>query len=623
VNVRRFIPGTATGVFLCVVFVLALAPFGIAPLVAQNQQKQYALRSAEYEALRTLYIAQGRALPFSSGPFSEAEIRLAMDRLDTRVMSAAGRRQFDWLRERIAAESGAGDPAYQEEDGRFAFDIGAEFSVESYLHTDPDNRYWQYRWEDRMPFARFPMEAWVGSHAYGMFDLAFPKNIPDFSIYPTYQSTGQYRFDENGEYELDTAEEDPWTNWPVVPGALDIQFPHRAYIAVGGERWSASLGRDQIDGGNGRTGNLYISDYVEWYDSLQFSTFWDRFKFSWMWVSLDGTLTDEEFEYESREVTGESTATYYDPGAEHKNLLAQRFEVRLWERLGLAYTMGIIYGREYVELRHINPIYDYHNLYTNSLWVGNALRSYEFDLAVAPGVSLYGVVAPDQWTSPLEPETDLAQEPTAFAALVGVDTRVPAGDGFVHTTLEGVYASPWMHIHNHPLTSITTRRFVMAHHSDGPTQLWYDKPIGHYGGNDFVLVWLDSSYGVSGRYRYGFSASWEGDGSVPINALLESKVDRDLRPDPVSTSEAKMTAPSSGYEDALGRTRPAMYTTALTLYGDVYPTGIGRFNADAGSAERTLRIGSELSAQWTKNRYNLPEPWMFDLQWVVSTTIGF
>ncbi len=35
---------------------------------AGNAQKLFALRSAEYEALRTLYIEQGIALPFSSGP---------------------------------------------------------------------------------------------------------------------------------------------------------------------------------------------------------------------------------------------------------------------------------------------------------------------------------------------------------------------------------------------------------------------------------------------------------------------------------------------------------------------------------------------------------------------------
>ncbi|MFW5643640.1 MAG: hypothetical protein ACOCYQ_06385, partial [Alkalispirochaeta sp.] len=364
----------------------------------------YSLRSAEYEALRTLYIARGIALPFSSGPFSEAEIRLGIDRLSRARLSPAEQATLDWLRQRIDAQSVAGDPAYREEGGRFAVDAGVEFSFESYLHTDRDNRYWDYRWEERKPFARIPLEGWVGRNAYAVIDLAFPKSIPDFSIYPTAGEDGRYGFDENGDYELETNEEDPWTNWPVVPTALDIQFPYRALISIGGDRWNASLGRDTVDWGNGRTGNLYISDHVEWYDTLQFSTFWDNFKFSWMWASLDGTLLDEEKEYDRSTVGwdtdnddavdvytdpgGDATQVFsYDAGDEHKNLLAQRFEVRLWDRLGLAYTMGIIFGRDRVELRHLNPVYDYHNLYTNTQAVGNAHRSYEFDLALMPGIS--------------------------------------------------------------------------------------------------------------------------------------------------------------------------------------------------------------------------------------------
>jgi hypothetical protein len=617
---------------------LASQPFPVMAEDGHNAQKLYALRSAEYEALRTLYIEQGIALPFSSGPFSEAEIRLAMDRLNTGRMSSAGHRTFNWLRDRISGQSVAGGLLYEEEGGRFAFDAGAEFTVESYIHTDRDNRYWEYKWEDRRPFARFPIEGWVGRFGYAAYDLAFIKNVPDFAVYPTYRRSGQFGFDAEGDFELSTTEEDPWTNWPVVPKALDIQFPHRAFISVGGERWNASIGRGQIDWGNGRTGNLYISDYADWYDSLQFSTFWDRFKFSWMWVSLDGTLVDGEREYRRREVVGwdiddnDPPVYTYDSGAEHKNLLAQRFEVRLWDRLGLAYTMGIIFGRERVELRHLNPVYDYHNLYTNSQWVGNAHRSYEFDFAVAPGVSLYGVFAPDQWTSPLEPETSLGKEPNAFSALAGVDTRFPMGGGFLQTTVEGVYTSPWMGVHNHTLTSITTRRFVMAHHSKGPTQLFYDKPIGHYGGNDYTLLWLDSSYGVPGRYRYGITGSWEGDGSVPLNELLESKIDPNLR-DPLSESDATMVAPSSGYVDRNGVRRVAMWTNAVTLYGEFYPRGIGKFNEEGSgvvgpvgpgaSPGRTLSIGSELSAQWTKNRFNLPSPWNFDLQWVLTGTVAF
>lgn len=612
-------------------------------LPAQNHQKQYALRSTEYEALRTLYVSQGIALPFSSGPFSEAEIRLALDRLDTRGMSPAERDTFDRLITRLRTQSGAGNPVYSEEERRFAFDIGAIFSLETYLHTDQENRYWAYRWEERKPFARFPMEAWVGRYAYGIFDLGLLKGIPDFSIYPTYNDEGQYGFDSAGEFQLDTDEEDPWINWPIVPSAIDIQFPHRAYIAVGGDRWSASLGRDQIDWGNGRTGNLYISDYVEWYDSLQFSTFWDRFKFSWMWTSLDGTLVPGEREFEERFVGWDIDSgdgfdgvvdSYTEPDGvaarpiytyegdeEHKNLIAQRFEVRLWERLGIAYTMGIIFGREYIELRHINPIYDYHNLYTNTQWVGNAHRSYEFDLAIAPGWSLYGALSPDQWTSPLEPETDLEKEPNAYAALLGIDYRRPIAAGFLQANVEGVYATPWMHIHNSPLTSITTRRFVMAHHSDGPTQLWYDKPIGHYGGNDFLLGYLDVAYNAPGRLRYGVALSGEGDGSVPINALLESKVSDTLR-GPLDSDDARSDAPSSGYDG-----RRAMWTTQITTYGEVFPPW-GRFNGSSvqpASTDRspTLRLASELTGQWTKNRCHLKEPWQFDLQWIISTTIGW
>lgn len=605
--------------FVLAIFVLVVVAAVVPGVWAQeNSQRVYSLRSPEYEALRSLYIEVGRALPFSSGPFSEAEIRSALARLDDEVLSDAAADTRGWLLQQLTPPV-----LYSEEQGRFRINGSAQFSVESYLHTDQDNPYWEYRWEDRQPFARFPIETWVGSNAYGIVDLAFMKNIPDFSIYPTY--------DRSGEIDFETTEEDPWSNWPIDPATMDTQYPHRAFLSVGGDRWNASVGRDQIDWGNGRTGNLYISDYAEWYDSAQFSTFWDRFKFSWMWVSLDGTITAEEREYSEYLVgwdtdadgavdtyvdPGTGTPVYsYDPDEEHKNLIAHRFELRLWERLGFAYTMGIVYGREAVELRHLNPLYNYHNLYTNTQNTGNAHRSYELDFAVTPGISVYGVFSPDQWTSPLEPETDITSEPNAWAALLGIDMRRPLGSGYLYGTLEGVYATPWMYIHNHPLTSLTSRRYVLAHHGVGRTQVYYDKPLGHYGGNDFALLWFDLARGTPGHYRYGLNLAWEGDGSVPINALLESKVSDDLR-EPLDEDDATLVAPSSGYDG-----REAMWKGVVSVYGEIHPTGFGRFNEPGG--RRRLRLASELSAQWTKNRYHEQGEWLFDLQWIVSTTFTF
>ncbi len=584
----------------------------------QNGQKSYALRSPEYQALRTLYIEAGIALPFSSGPVSESEIRLALERIDNVRLSQAGSLTRSWLLDRLTPRL-----LYEEEGGRLGIGAAAEFSVESYVHTDPDNPYMEYTWEERSPFARFPLEAWVGSHAYGIIDLSFIKNVPDFSIYPSYSRSGQI--------DVETSEENPWSNWPTDVDTIDTQFPHRAMLGVGGDRWSATIGRDAIDWGNGHTGNLYISDYSDWYDSIQLSTFWNRFKFSWMWVSLDGSLSDEEREFEERLVgwdtdgdgsvdqfdepeSGGDPIYDYDPDEEHKNLIAHRFELRLWERLGLAYTMGIVYGRERVELRHLNPLYNYHNLYTNTENTGNAHRSYEFDLAIAPGISLYGALSPDQWTSPLEPGTDETEEPNAWAALIGVDYRRPLDSTYLFVTLEGVYATPWMYIHNHPLTSLTSRRYVMAHHALGRTQIWYDKPLGHRGGNDYALIFLDIAVGSPGRNRYGLELSYEGDGSVPINALLQSTVSDGLR-GPLSEEDADLAAPSSGYDG-----RKAMWTAVATAYGELYPVGIGSFNQAFG--RRTLRLGSELSGQWTRNRGHVKRDWRFDLQWIVSTTIG-
>lgn len=586
-----------------------------------NDQQTFPLRSREYEALRTLHIEQGVPLPFSSGPFPAAELRASLDRIDYGDLSRAGRQTFDWLQQRLQPVHD-----YAEENGRFRYAVTPEYSFESYLHSDSDNALWEYRWEDRLPFARFPLEAWVGDHAYGIFDLAFMKSIPDFGLYPTY--------DDAGPVAVSTDEEDPWSNLPINVNTLDVQFPHRAFLSVGGDRWNVQLGRDVIDWGNGRTGNLYISDYTEWHDALQMSTFWERFKFSWVWVSLDGHLTDAEREFEQYAVGWDTDGdgavdTYtdpdpdddtdgpvyaYRPDVEHKNLIAQRFELRLWDRLGLAYTEGIIFGRERVELRHLNPLYHYHNLYTNTQNIGNAHRSFEFDLAVMPGLNLYGVISPDQWTSPLEPGTDVTQEPNAVAYLAGLDYRRPLGDGYLQGTIEGVYATPWMYIHNSPLTSITQRRYVMAQHGVERSQIWIERPLGHYGGNDFALIWLDLSYGEIGRYRYGFNTYYEGDGSVPINALLESKVSEGLR-GPISEDDANLTAPSSGYGD-----RVVQWRTAASIYGEIWPWFVRGFNGAATT--RTLRVGSELAGQWTDNRGGIAGPLEFDLQWVLSTTIG-
>lgn len=592
-----------------------------ATLTAQpNQQKIYRLRSPEYETVRTLYIEQGLALPFATGPFSEAELRAALDRLDLGRLSAAGRRSFDRLMDRFSTA----DASYREEDDRFVFDANVELNLEAYLHTDADNPYWEYRWERRLPLVALPLEAWVLENAYGYVNFELKKNIPDFRIYPTYSRSRQYAW-VDGEFEFTTEEQDPFTNVPYVVNTIDVQFPYRAFLSFGGDRWNVQLGRDIIDWGNGRTGNLYVSDAADWHDMVRLTTFWDRFKFSFFWINLDASLTDAEREYRyvgqytgsgadrtPAAELGDGSGHLYLADIEQKHFIAHRFEIRLGRRVGLSATEGYIVGRDHLQLRHLNPLYHYHNHYLNTHATGNTHRSYEFDVAIAPGVSFYAALSPDQWTSPLEPGTDLTDEPNALSYLAGFDARRALGEGYLHGTLEGVYLSPWMYIHNHPLTSITTRRYVMAQHGS-TVQTFYDKPLGHYGGNDFALLWLDVGYRLPGAYRYGMTTYVEGDGANPINALLSMRrgffSESQERSDYALTEdEATAGAPSSIDGEPQWR-------VAARLYGEIEPWFWSAWNGPTG---RKLSIFSELGFQWMKNRFNQPSDWEFDLQLALS-----
>lgn len=571
-----------------------------APVMAQtNHQRSYPRQSREFQVLRALHIEQGIALPFSSGPFSEAELRHALDRIDPAALSPGGQESFQWLIDQFRSHQERG---YHEEDGRFRIAGQTIVSLEAYLHSDRDNPFMEYSWEDRQPIFRFPIEAWITDGAYGIFDLDVRKNIPDFRRYAPLPR-GQIRTDE----------EDPWTNIPINPFTLDTQFPHRAFVSLGGDRWNVQLGRDILDWGNTHTGNLYISDYADWHDFVRLTTFWDRFKFSFAWISLDPYLADDEIEYTG--TPGRNGSEVLTPPAPHKNLITQRWETRLWGRLGLAYTEGIFLGGEAPDLRHINPVYHFHNLYTNVRKVGNAHRSFDFDFAITPGLVFYAGITPGQYTSPtLEPNTDITSEPNAYAAMAGIEWIRGMGPGHLHGVFEAVYTSPWMYIHNNTLTSMTTRRFVLAHHATS-SQVYYDKPIGHPGGNDHVQLHMDVAYQRAGMYRYGLSTSVRGDGERRINDLLEPRIDTDRpgqettrRGGPQTESEARAISPSGEHPQ---------WTIATTLHGEIEPWFLSGFNGNS----RHLRLGTALSGQWMKNRFNQPSDWEFDVQFILSGSL--
>lgn len=54
----------------------------VSPIFAvSNQQKVYSLDSDIYEAIQILYVSQGLSLPSTTGPYSQAELTLMLEKL--------------------------------------------------------------------------------------------------------------------------------------------------------------------------------------------------------------------------------------------------------------------------------------------------------------------------------------------------------------------------------------------------------------------------------------------------------------------------------------------------------------------------------------------------------------
>ena len=75
-----------------------------ASISAQNNQKIIPIDSEIYQAIKSLYISQGLALPSTAGPWSEAELFLMLDRIDISRLQGATLRAYDFAYEKLAKE---------------------------------------------------------------------------------------------------------------------------------------------------------------------------------------------------------------------------------------------------------------------------------------------------------------------------------------------------------------------------------------------------------------------------------------------------------------------------------------------------------------------------------------
>ena len=558
----------------------------------ENLQRIYPADASVVEWLRTLLAEQGLAPLFASGPYSGAELQQSFRLVERGLLSPQGRRLYDRVEAALMP-----NPRLEQrlDDGSpgVAFRAGLELNLEAYLQSNSGETDWLYGYERRRPLLSVPLELWVLESAYATMDFTLQKNYPSFDNYMTRELWVE-AIDGGAETPKapSTPNPDPRSNFPSEFDVIDPQFPFRSFVALGGRHWGAQFGRDVISWGPGRSGTLVVSDHADYHEALRFTTFFDRFKYSYFWANT-ADLSGRDLDPDQNEANG-------DPARRQRNYIGHRIEFRPLERLNIAVNEVYLIAKESMELRYLHPVMVFHNHFIHHS-DSAIIAGLELDLALAPGRRLYAEYAFNSLMLDTLHGDSVEDDPNAWGALLGFESRSPRREGYMLLNLEAVYTNPWLYTHEQSYTSLTHSRRLQTEHI-GDRSVTVEKPLGYWAGPDFVGGFVTVGYERPAEFAALARASLQGTGERDLYI--------DTFEDPYEPGDGSGRSPTGSYPQ---------WRSALELEGSVYPGAVW----DTPSLRPfggTLELGSHLAGVWTWNRRRPAEDQKqreleFDLQW--------
>jgi len=374
-------------------------------------------------------------------------------------------------------------------DGRGTLQLSPQLGLELYGRGTPvgEGPAWDREFKDRQPPAALDIQAaWHvidGVTAWGRMTLDITQD-PNL-----FRQAGR-----------------PAQQTNIMPlDGIDWSFPHRATVAVGGEGYSVSVGRDRLSLGEGRMGNMMLGDSADFHDHarLQLDTAFPvgSFTFTSLLIRLDPSLTTEELALPGMDVLV----------AQQKHLVLHRADVVFFDKLRLAVSEAWLAGGVPLDLRHLNPLLVFHNLFawndTPPYDSASIMVGLEASVVPVRGVKLWGQYAVNQIQFPLEElwyGEAATTIPNADGALGGVELTAPlrlfeprdvpwtklTGVAHLYAGVEAAGTSAWFGVREHPLITWTARRRVPSNLPGG--QDLFDQPIGWRDGPDSQAwrVWL-------------------------------------------------------------------------------------------------------------------------------------
>lgn len=444
-------------VLLCVLMLAVNLYAGSAGVTGEgaNLQKIYSTTSQEYEAIKYVYLCQGHSLPSTTAPYSGDELLKMIVEIEGEVSNEVLVKMLQDAKSSILAE-------HQIKTSSIDIEFSGDVNLELYYHTNPDGYertlttssikekafqgrdQWVYNSSKQKPFATINWETWAVKHFYALFQLNVQNTVHAGSDYSKEFGVNSLStnilFLQNLEFE---------------PALIDGNYPNRAFVAAGGDGWSVQFGRDRISWGAGTTGNLTISDNLPHHDMLRFTTYSNKYKYTFLTSFFphpmnywDTTSSTTKHTWQGlNNVTGSEK---YGPTKGLKFYTAHRVEGRFFsDKLTLTLTEGLMYMSEdnTIDIRALNPVNFNHNNYTKP--TSNSTLAFEADWTITKGLNVYGQVIIDELAFPMieeGPNPEYKDAPSAFGFLLGLQGAFALKGGILHASLEFAKTDPYLYL---------------------------------------------------------------------------------------------------------------------------------------------------------------------------------
>ena len=489
--------------FLLVILFFTLTIF---TLSSANLQKIYSVDSPEYEAISYLYVIHGYSMPSTSGPWSGTELNSMLSRIDKNsIEDESLLKLYNWLYEKINDKY-----ARFNIDNDFSFSISADVGFRATAHTNKKDfngiddvaNSGTTDGKTPLPFIGVPLETFIGSNVYGYssFDYGVNRTLSAMNADGITTNTIGLSFITNNLFIP-----------PVKFNDFNLNFPFRAFGAIGGDNFSFEIGREKLNWGSGASGNLTLSDHVPYHNVARFAAFSDKFKYTFLVSIFPHPSNYTETDPNNPELEWINNNYRQDVDKDGiKSFIAHRLEWSIKNKISMAINEAIIYQNDDTfDFSVLSPAAVFHNYYIRAN--ANSLLSFEIDYTPFARFNVYTQFAIDDFVMPGEE----SHSPSAFGVMLGGKYVSNIDKGILYSSLEFVYTSPYFYLRDFGTSPRNSDKYginyIVAIPEYSPQENLSNytlMPIGYRYGNDAFVVHLELGYKIfdcyyiEGQLRY-------------------------------------------------------------------------------------------------------------------------